>query len=128
MKKRILLVAIFMLALLFFVACGDKTNAAGTIEVKVYDVESVEVFKGNIKFSEEDTLEELLKNHEKIKMKGETSSFGFYIVEMVGVNANDHENTFWNIKVNGEDSMVGVSELDLVDKDVIEFRLISWME
>ena len=36
-------------------------------------------------------------------MKGEESTFDF-IVELMGISANNHGNAFWNVKVNGEDS------------------------
>lgn len=122
--KRLLLFFLFFITL-FLVACGGN-NQAGTITVKVYNVDQEEVFSGEIDFKEGDSLVELLKNHKEIQMKGEDQSFGFYIVEMAGINANDYEKVFWNIKVNGEDSLVGISQLEITDGDIIEFALISW--
>lgn len=122
--KRLLLFFLFFITL-FLVACGGN-NQAGTITVKVYDVDQEEVFSGEIKIKKGDSLVELLKNHKEIQMKGEDQSFGFYIVEMAGINANDYEKVFWNIKVNGEDSLVGISQLEITDGDIIEFALISW--
>lgn len=123
--KRLFLVTIFLVTL-FLVACGGSKDSTGTIEVKVYNVESELVYSGEIDFQEDDSLIELLKEHEEIQMKGEDQSFGFYIIEMSGISAEDYENVFWNIKVNGEDSLVGISQIELVDGDLIEFALISW--
>lgn len=124
MKKILSILAIIVLAFVL-VSCG-KDNTAGSVEIKIYNFEAVEVFNDEVKFAEEDTLEDLLKEHKKIQMKGETASFGFYITDLVGVSSNDHTNSFWNIKVNGEDSMVGISLIELVDGDIYEFHLIGF--
>lgn len=124
MKKNLSFLLFIVLAFIL-IGCG-KDGSVGTIHVTVFNFEQEEVFDGDIKFAEDDTLQDLLAEHKEIKMKGETSTFGFYIVEMVGFSSLDHENTFWNIKVNGEDSLVGISLIELVDKDVIEFHLIGW--
>jgi len=125
MKKRLFLVVFLFLAL-FLCSCKKTTSENGEIEVRVYNFDSEEVFSGKINFTKDDNLVDLLKNHETIKMKVEEFSFGYFIVEMVGINANNYQNAFWNIKVNGEDSLVGVNEIKLHDGDVIEFALISW--
>jgi hypothetical protein len=125
MKKIMLFFVVFVL-LFIFVGCKDKNDDSGEIEVKIYDFAGEEVFKEKISFEKDDTLEGLLKEHKTIKMKGEESTFGFFIVELMGISANNHGNAFWNVKVNGEDSLVGVRDIRLVDGDVIEFHLISW--
>lgn len=96
------------------------------IEVSIYNYENEEVFKEEVVFDEDDNLKDLLINHEDIQMKGEESDFGFYIVEMYDISSNDYEQTFWNVKVNGEDSMVGISLIELVNGDKISFHLIGW--
>lgn len=124
MKKIFAFIAFMLLA--FLLTACTPSGSAGKIEVRVYNYESKEVFKGKISFTEEDTLLKLLQDHKDIKLKGEESALGFYILEIKGINANDYEFTFWNVKVNSENSPVGISEIKLVDKDVIEFWLISW--
>ena len=124
--KKILSIFAFVLLAFVLVSCG-KGASAGSVEIKIYNFEAEEVFNDEVKFSEEDTLEDLLKEHKKIQMKGETSSMGFYITDLAGVSSKNHDSTFWNIKVNGEDSMLGISMIKLVDGDVIEFHLISYL-
>lgn len=96
------------------------------ITVKVSNYEAVEVFNDSLEFQKEDTLLGLLQTHEVIQLKGETSTYGFFITEICGVNANDYKNTFWNIVVNGENSLVGISDIPLKNKDIIELKLINW--
>ena len=124
MKKILSIFAIILLAFVL-ISCG-KSASAGTVEIKIYNLEAEEIFDEKVKFSEEDTLEDLLKEHKKINMKGETLSYGFYITDLAGVSSKNYENCFWNVKVNGEDSMVGISMIKLVDGDVLEFHLISF--
>ena len=125
MKKILSFIAIIVLAFVL-IGCVDKDGSTGSVQIKIYDFEAEEVFNKEISFGEEDSLLALLKNHKTIKMQGEESTFGFFIVEMVGISSNDYESSFWNIKVNGEDSLLGISEIDLEDGEVIEFHLISW--
>ncbi len=126
MRKRKLLFLVLFLLMFSLVGC-IKVEGSGTVEVKIYDFEEAEVFKGKFKFNEEDTLEELLKAHKTIKAKGTNHlEFGFSVEELVGIKADVTKNQFWNFKVNGEDSFVGVSGYVLVDGDLITFHLISW--
>jgi len=76
--------------------------------------------------SEEYTLLKLLQDHEEIKLKGEEGTYGFYIIELVEVSSNDYQNTYWSIEVNGEYSLVGISDIELSDDDIIELSLIGY--
>lgn len=125
MKKNLLLFIIVTMLTFGLFGC-TKTRSDGKITVKVYDYEAVEVFNETLNFNENDTLLELLQSHETIKLNGENNTFGFYITEVCGINANDYKETFWNIVINGENSLVGISDISLKDKDVIELKLINW--
>ena len=122
MKRRLLFIVIITLVTLLFVGCGKRPN----VTVKVYDLEENILFDQKVDFTEEDTLLSLLQNNKKIALKGSTSEYGFFITEMCGVNSFDFTNTFWSIKVNGVDSMEGISDIDLKDNDIITFTLIEF--
>lgn len=128
MKRKLSLILLFVF-LGFVTACttaDNKVDKAGTITIVVVDYEQKELVNESIEFKEEDTLLKIIQDHKTIKAKGNESEFGFFIVEMCGVSSEDYEKTFWAVYVNGESSLVGVSEIKLVDKQKIEFKLIGW--
>ena len=102
----------------------DKTISE--ISIIIVDYEGDEVFNDKIIFGEDDDLIELLENHEEIALKGEESSFGFYIVEILGISANDYNQVYWSIEVNNEYSLVGIGDIKLVDQDIIKLSLIGY--
>lgn len=131
MKKSLFLLA--LIAMFLFVLSGCKKDQpseepvlAGEVTIIVYNNNSEEVFNRKLQFMSDDTLLELLQNNEDVALKGENSQFGFYITEMCGINANNYQNTYWSIMVNGEYSLVGISDLGLKDQDVIEFILTAY--
>lgn len=124
MKKRFLFLVFILLAFVL-VACGAE-QGAGKFSLKVYDFEGAEVYSKEYKFKEDDSLEAILKADKDLKMKGDTSEFGFFITELFGIASSDDDHTFWNLKIDGEDSMVGVRGVVLEDGMAIGFYLISW--
>ena len=129
MKKIFTIFTLFFVVLVGLFAlngCKKEEVGAGVISVQVVDFEGKDLFNDQIEFSADDTLVDLLKNNEEILMTGETSEYGFYIVSMCGVSASNDNKTYWSIEVNGEYSMVGVSDITLIDEDLITFSLIGW--
>lgn len=126
MKKLFLvLVLIFTLAPLMF-GCGKASDSVGEITVIVKNNVDEEVFNEKIAFGEDDTLLSLLQNHPAIALKGEEQTFGFYITEVYGINANDFERTYWSISVNGEYSLVGIGDIALIKDDVITLSMLTY--
>lgn len=126
MKKLfLLLVLIFTLAPLMF-GCEKDSDSIGEITVIVENNAGDEVFNETIAFGEDDTLLGLLQNHPTIALKGEEQTFGFYITEVYGIDANDYERTYWSISVNGEYSLVGIGDIELIKDDVITFSMLTY--
>lgn len=126
-KFTILTLVIVLVFGLFVVSgCKKKAEGEGNVTVQIVDFDGKELFNDEIKFDADDTLVDLLKNHKKIKMTGETSEYGFYVVSLCGVSASNEDHTYWSIEVNGEYSLVGVSDITLVDGIEIAFLLIGW--
>ncbi|HOE06184.1 MAG TPA: DUF4430 domain-containing protein [Bacilli bacterium] len=126
-KFTILTLVIVLVFGLFVVSgCKKKAEGEGNVTVQIVDFDGKELFNDEIKFDADDTLVDLLKNHKKIKMTGETSEYGFYVVSLCGVSASNEDHTYWSIEVNGEYSLVGVSDIVLVDGIEIAFLLIGW--
>lgn len=131
MKRKFTILSLFVVLLFgLFMFGGCKNNVPsegeGVITVQVVDFAGKDLFNKEIKFGTSDTLVDLLKDNKKIKMTGETSEYGFYVISLCGVAASNEDQTYWSLEVNDEYSMVGVSDIVLVDGDKISFLLIGW--
>ncbi len=57
-------------------------------------------------------------------IKGEQGPYGLYIKEVNGITADyDTDGTYWAFYINGEMSMKGVDQTEIVDGDVYSFRV-----
>ena len=96
----------------------------GTKEVTV----QVLIASENIDFTDSyktDTLylEELLKEQADILMpETEDTQFGPMLVGLMGYQA-DTNKEYFNIKINGEDAMVGIKEIPVNEGDVFTFEV-----
>ena len=123
--KRFLIVLVALLVVFSFSACGAK--GSGKFEVSVVDQNQAELYKTTVKFKEGDNLVDLLKNHDKIKLNGEVTEYGFYITGVYGIESYEvGETYYWKLIVDGEASSVGLSLVELKDGLVIEFDLVDW--
>ena len=117
--KRVLVVFLVFFGLCLCACRGN--DESGTVRVVVKGENGAVLADAEIAFTKDDTLVDLLEKHEAIKMKGTTyPGMGFFIEELCGVRS---ETAFWNIFVDGEESMVGVSQIPLKDGGEIEFVL-----
>ncbi|MGD9604908.1 MAG: DUF4430 domain-containing protein [Bacilli bacterium] len=126
MKKLFLLLALLLTLPVILLGCDKGADSEGTINVIVVDLENQEKFNGSIDYQKDETLLGIFQEHETIALKGEVQSYGFYILEVCGVNASEYTNVFWNIKINDEDSLVGISEIDLVDGMQVTLSLVAF--
>lgn len=120
-KKGLVLVILAMFALFLF-GC-TKEEGSGEFTLIVENLAGEEIVNDTISFTKDDTLLELLQAHEETKVKGEESSFGFYISEVAGIKSDS--TNYWSIEINGEYALVGVSEIQMKDQDVIKLVLVE---
>jgi len=84
----------------------------------------------SIGYEKDQTLVEILnsqtENNSDFNYETEKSSFGDYVTSINQIKADSTKNEFWNIKVNGQDSMVGISEIKPSNNDVITFSLLTF--
>ena len=71
-----------------------------------------------------DILYKFSQNNADFNFSTKKSDWGEMITEMNGISAETKE--FWNIKVNGNDSNVGVSDLTPQPGDLINFILLKF--
>ena len=128
MKRRFLFVLTLLVALFMFVGCSNaKAKGDGEITLVVIDEVGEELFNDELAYFTGDTLVDVFTKDEKVKMTGSTSEYGFFIEGVCGKKATDAGETyFWNLKVNGEVSLVGISSVVIEDGMKIELILTDW--
>ena len=82
-----------------------------------------------ISFSEGQSLEQILNNfannNNSFSYVSKSASFGTFITTFNGKEA-DSNKEFWNFRVNGADSSVGISDFKPQNSDQIEFILAAF--
>lgn len=84
------------------------------------DVDKTFTYDTDLKF-----VSELLLEKTELEVIASEGTYGLFIESMLGVKA-DKNSEFFNVKENGVDSMVGVSELPLVDGNTYTFTLTTF--
>ena len=117
MKKLFAIIGLFFLV---FVSGCVENAGSGKASIEIRDLEDVVLFSEEIDFTEEDSLVGILEANENINMKSKQFDFGLQVLELCGVNS---DSAYWALYVDGEYSMVGVSDIVLADQIEIEFVL-----
>jgi hypothetical protein len=68
----------------------------------------------------------LMEIESDIQPEFQEASFGIYLTGLEGYTADETNNEFYAIKVNGVDALYGVKELPVVDGEVYRFELSTW--
>ena len=102
-----------------FLLKGNVSNTNGTITIEVIDINKQVVISDNINFKEGDTLLQLLADNYELRID---NSYGFTCIYDIN-DVKTGNDTFLEIYVNNEMSMVGVDQIELVDGSVISFRV-----
>lgn len=142
--KKTLISAIAIVLSLAFVFCGC-TNKGGT-ETTTSTTEVVSVNPGDDGYQKSFTFEvvdkdgnkkqtEILTNGKYVGkvlqeleyIKGEQGDYGIYIKEVDGIVADyDVDGTYWAFYVDGEMSMTGADQVEIVDGSVYSFRVETY--
>ncbi|MBQ7838090.1 MAG: DUF4430 domain-containing protein [Clostridia bacterium] len=143
--KKTLISAIAIVLSLAFVFCGCTTNNGGT-ETTTSTTEVVSVNPGDDGYQKSFTFEvvdkdgnkkqtEILTNGKYVGkvlqeleyIKGEQGDYGIYIKEVDGIVADyDVDGTYWAFYVDGEMSMTGADQVEIVDGSVYSFRVETY--
>ncbi|HHX78578.1 MAG TPA: DUF4430 domain-containing protein [Acholeplasmataceae bacterium] len=108
------------------VASSNIVMQNPTFTVEVINIDGTSLFTGIIVKDKEFNLVDTLINHPEIKLNGSDSDYGFFMTGVCGIEANGDLFQFWSLKVNGVDSMVGISEVEVKKADTISFVLTTW--
>ena len=142
--KKTLFSAIAIVLSLAFVFCGCTYN--GGTETTTSTTEVVSVNPGDDGYQKSFTFEvvdkdgnkkqtEILTNGQYVGkvlqeleyIKGEQGDYGIYIKEVDGIVADyDVDGTYWAFYVDGEMSMTGADQVEIVDGSVYSFRVETY--
>lgn len=67
-------------------------------------------------------VEELLKENEELKLVTEDTQYGPMLMGLLDYKV-DATKEFFSIQINGEDAMVGIKEIPIIDGDVYTFEV-----
>ena len=70
-------------------------------------------------------VSELLLEKDELQAQGTDGQYGYFITSLLGVEA-DADSEYYNIKENGVDATVGVSQLSLIDGSTYTFSLVQF--
>lgn len=129
-KKLILGIVVSVVVCAILAVCiilGGKEftpNYDGEITVEVVDKDGTVVKEKEIKFNEEDTLINLVKNNfDNVKISGEGE---YQMVDSIETIKNESDWSFYiSIYVNDVESAVGIASIEFKDGTKISFKLIA---
>lgn len=125
MKKRLMFVLFLLLSLLTF-GCSCSQSKFSVEVLKLDGTALVE--EKELKLVKDLDLVAVLKADEDIRLDGSDGEYGFYITKAGGYEANASENEFWQLSVNGKQSDVGISALEVKAKDKITLQVTQWYD
>lgn len=98
------------------------------VNVAVVDADGEVESSYDIKFKDDETVLDLLNRltkEEDFTFELESFDFGDFVTVVNGIKA-DSTKEFWALKINDQDSMVGVSEAEVTAGDKIELVLTAF--
>ena len=122
----VLILALLCIGLWFLRESTQKDTIEGEKSITVQIISERDNYNFEQKYT---TDEEYLGNFlESEKLIGfETSDYGRFIKSAKGFEANDEEQSWWCIMVNGESAVTGVDEIVIEDGDAYLLELkIGW--
>ncbi len=130
-KKVVAIVGILLVAAVvywgysaFIAPKGEAGKKHVTIQVVIEKQNIDETFEYT---TEHEFLYDLLKEKEKeLGASFKTFDFGAMVTGMMNYTANEAENEYFHITVNGQDATTGPQEIPLKDGDVYKFELKTW--
>lgn len=106
----------------------DNTNEIISFQL-IIDTGSKETKNYLVNFIPGQNLEEIMTsfstNNNSFNFITKTESFGTFITTINGIKA-DSTKEFWNFKINGSDSSVGITDFEPQNNDIILFTLTTF--
>ena len=112
--------------LLFIFFNRNNPSSTGSTEILVQVIIPDQDIKEFTISTDALTLRDALD--EKSLIKGQESSYGFFITEVDGRKANDSNSEWWSITKDSEYIAYGSDQINIMDKDKYELTLIEGYE
>ena len=130
-RKLTVIVAVVALAIVLLVGYNVLLAPKGvegakevTIDIVNEDTDLDESYTYN---TDHEFLFELMKEHEdELGLEYDDSEFGAMVTGLGGYAADDSEQEYYHISVNGVDATTGVSEIVLNDGDNYKFEIMNY--
>jgi len=125
LKVFLATLGLFALTVLLLYLFLNKRNPSspGVKEITVQVIVPGEDVQEFVITTEAYTLRQALE--EKDMIKGQTSTYGFYITEVNGRKADESKQEWWCITKDGEEIFTGIDLINIQDKDKYELTLME---
>lgn len=108
-----------------FISKEKKADTIGEITIEVYNLDQSLIKSKEISFEIDDTLIKLIEeNFDSVVF--EESSFGPFLLGIEGYMTPDDFSLYISLYVNGEYSMVGIGQIELIDDLVVSLKIESY--
>lgn len=132
MKNKLLIVIMVLalagLALYFYNEFLGPEGVSGTksVSIKIF-INEKNIAKTFDYCTEQEFLYKLLKENEKeLGASFREYDFGVMLVGLMDYKADEGNNEYFHIYINGEDAMDGLQQIVLNDGDIYTFELKKW--
>ena len=143
MKKDLSLIIILILVLFFGVYYFNNKSNQSLTDNSVKTTDNTQTFTLQVISSDNsisiyqipfepgqklaNILSTFSQNNSNFTIETQKSDYGDYLLSINGVKA-DTSIEFWNVKINGVDSTVGISDMEPQNNDIITFSLLKFQK
>jgi hypothetical protein len=120
--KRVKAILLTLILLFTLVGCSNKTSGSGTVKVELVDLDGSVIKVESIKFDSDDTLKELIED----EFDNVVFENGM-LMEIENYKTPSDWKTFISVYVDGKMSMVGISDIKLVDNMVVSLTITEFV-
>lgn len=120
--KRVKAILLTLILLFTLVGCNNAANGSGNVEVEVVALDGSIIREKTIEFNSDDTLEELIKS----EFDNVVFDNGM-LMEIENYKTPSDWETFISVYVDGKMSMVGISDIKLVDNMVVSLIITEFI-
>lgn len=120
--KKVKAILLTLIILFTLVSCGNKTSGSGNIKVELVDLEGIVIKEQSIEFDSDDTLKELIESN----FNNVVFDNGM-LMEIEDYKTPANWETFLSVYVDGKMSMVGITDIVLVDDMVVSLIITQFI-
>ena len=120
--KKVKTILLTLILLFVFVGCTNQTTGSGEIKVELVALDGSVIKEKSIQFDTNSTLEEIIKT----EFDNVVFENGM-LMEIEDYKTPSNWETFISVYVDGKMSMVGISDIKLVDNMVVSLIITEYI-